>query len=414
MNDPLNPYRARLQEAQACFDRNASEYAQAVRDLSWFAEFDVESSSARLHRIQRENAKWRDAVWASIHAIEQLHAEIQRLVREMPSSWDILNHSLRKVMRAAQIAAERDKSQKLSELSALLTHQAPPDEEQALEADLARYREFDPLAAQARQQKIPAAQAVLQQLIDDLSAQCQRLNDVLEPYRVQLEEYQRQEYRLVEELSRLEMLARQMDCEDRYGRAMLHQECEQEFGIASPARGVSQWNNKLKTVRYRISKQRAVMATVSERTQNEVRAVVIDGSNLMYADGLKGAEHFVGLRALEVLVPALAQRYDKVFLYVDYGEARKLKMSQKALKQRFAPWTPRVHLTRSGESADESILAAAEADPHTYVVSGDQYREHGIRFPFIAKRRLDAKVTLDHVMVHDLDIRLQLADVESA
>lgn len=101
----------------------------------------------------------------------------------------------------------------------------------------------------------------------------------------------------------------------------------------------------------------------------DIRHIVIDGNNLCYE-----GKRFLKLAALEVLVPLLTHRY-KVTLIFDASIRSKLELSSQDIANLF-PQVERVHIVATRRKADETILAIASDDPHSFVLSNDRFADY--------------------------------------
>ena len=411
MSAPYNDHRGKLEQARLQFASNAADYDAAVRDLAWYAGFDPQVTHACYNAIQREQRDAIDALHRKREEVDRQEAEIRRLERAVPPAWHFLESSLRAVTLAELAVAKTRRETLQAELTALAERTPDLAESEALELSLARYRQFDPLQAEAKRHRIPPVQEVLATHIAELSEQHNRIEAALKPLRADMAGLEQEELRLVVEHAKAEALVKKMETlqADPGGRREVHQECAKQFQVRDPTKAVAEKEGKLEAVRRQKNKLSEEMKKQAQRALHDVRTVVIDGSNLCYVEGQKDKENFIGLRALDALVPELAARYEKVILYFDYGEQHKMGLTKKTLKKHYDNWTKRVYVMKSGDKADEFILSSAQGDEHAYVISGDLYREHLSRFSYITKRRLGAMVTHDQVQLHDLNLILPLA-----
>lgn len=411
MSAPYNDHCGKLEQARLQFASNEGDYDAAVRDLAWYAGFDPEATHACYNAIQREQRDAIGALHRKRQEVDRQEAEIRRLERAVPPAWHFLESSLRAVTLAELAAAKTRREALQAELTALAERTPDLAESESLELSLARYRQFDPLQAEAKRHRIPHVQEMLATHIAELNEQHDRIEAALKPLRADMAGLEQEELRLDVEHAKAEALVRKMDTlqADPGGRREVHQECEKQFQVRDPTKAVAEKERKLEAVRRQKKKLSEEMKKQAQRALHDVRTVVIDGSNLCYVAGQKDKDNFIGLRALDALVPELAARYEKVILYFDSGEPRRMDLTKKVLKARYDNWTQRVYVLKSGQAADEFILSSAQDDEHAYVISGDRYREFQSRFSFITKRRLGAMVTHDQVQLHDLNLILPLA-----
>ena len=129
----------------------------------------------------------------------------------------------------------------------------------------------------------------------------------------------------------------------------------------------------------------------------DIRHIVIDGNNLCYE-----GERFLRLSALEALVPILSQKY-KITLIFDANIRRKLKLSNKDIEARF-PQSVQVHVVASSRAADETVLATAGDDSHTFVLSNDRFVDYPEKMAVKDGRLLRHEIVNHVVYIHELQM----------
>ena len=154
-----------------------------------------------------------------------------------------------------------------------------------------------------------------------------------------------------------------------------------------------------------IAKHEKRIEEAIRHAQLDVREVIIDGSNMAYHGG-----EFIGLGALEALVPALAERA-RITINFDPGFERKVGMSQQAIRSRLSG--ARVHFVPRGMSADPFVLNYVEGKPYAYVISNDTFRDYGEKQAVYAKRILGHAILNDRVSIPALGIVARLAVSEA-
>ncbi|MBP0500701.1 hypothetical protein J8J32_21750, partial [Mycobacterium tuberculosis] len=80
---------------------------------------------------------------------------------------------------------------------------------------------------------------------------------------------------------------------------------------------------------------------------------------------------------------------------------RKLELSSKDIEARF-PQAERVHIVASKRTADETVLAAASDDPHTFVLSNDRFVDYPEKMAVKEDRVLRHEIVNQAAYIHEL------------
>lgn len=200
-----------------------------------------------------------------------------------------------------------------------------------------------------------------------------------------------------------------------YERAKIHEECEDRLGDGRPRavladrrrkltavkRDIATKDRQLDGIRRNLAKTNGRIAKVVDRGTRDVRALIIDGSNLCYQGG-----KFIRLAALRPLCDRLKDAYD-ITLVFDASIRRKLGgITDGALRDAFPHVT--VHVVATKTKADETILAAA-ADPFVFVLSNDRFSEYQEKPVVRDGRLIRHEIINGQVLIHDLDVSVPFA-----
>lgn len=407
LSSEYNPYTAQLAVASDQFQRNAADLKAATRDLAWYQASDPAPLYACVNGQKRKLADAAVALQLAEGQLQQQTETAWAAKRAIPPIWNFLSTARTVALRIhqqAEVTAEqlRCKVESLaSQQQELAVALAGPQEA------LDRYRAFDPLQAQAKLHLIPTEQQRLKALIANLTPKQQAAEAELCPLQEQILALDGERRLLANQISKAGQLVAQLEAASNgFERKQVHQACEAEFGSGNPGQVIIKLKRRLVYVRSSHGKVRKKMDEVTRRHQLDVRTVVIDGSNLLNGCGPGQTRCFLGLAALDVLVPELIAQDKRVIVYFDHGAPRTLHMSGAALRQHFAQWTQEVHIERAGVQADDSILATADLDPHAYIISRDTFVDFAIQYPWLKERLLEPSVNHDRIFVHDMNIRL--------
>nr|WP_246448316.1 hypothetical protein [Roseateles oligotrophus] len=371
--------------------------------LANFQTFDFESANAKLHQCERDLAAATAALQGAHEAESGLESEIELTEPKLrigfnPRTWFAPERTiarrhveqLQKSLSAQKQSVEDLKSRKLTAERAL----------REAKSEIDRVRKFDPLLAQAA---IDALQKVVDRTRPRLDAIRARNEDLVAaiagPVR-QLNELQLELNRVQDTIRRCK--AFKVALENSFSRSdkwRTHEECEQAFNDRDPnaVLGRSQFKQtKLEELVGKVEKQ--VKGLI--KTTTTIEHFVIDGNNLCYDHGT-----LFGTAALDVLVPAISQRY-RVTLMFDSSIRYRLSTNQKALAARYERYA-RVHICRNKREADEIILLHAEA-PRSAVISNDQYREWASSRAVVEERVLSYELVGDKLYVPALKLSLDV------
>ena len=242
----------------------------------------------------------------------------------------------------------------------------------------------------------------------------QRSDDLDEVLREPLESVRQQEaerVRHMAKISRAEAFDTALtNAPNGYEKHQIHARCESELGDSKPGKVLQQSRGALRRVDENIGKLRARIGSLIRFATWDIRHIVIDGNNLCYE-----GRNFLKLAALDALVPILARKYE-VTLIFDASIRRKLELSSQDVEARF-PQAVRVHIVASKRTADETVLAAASDDPHTFVLSNDRFVDYPEKIAVKEERVLRHEIVSQTAYIHDLHIAAKFVikvDTEAA
>ncbi|BCI68791.1 hypothetical protein AAJCM20276_34150 [Acetobacter aceti] len=132
---------------------------------------------------------------------------------------------------------------------------------------------------------------------------------------------------------------------------------------------------------------------------------MVDGNNLCYRNEDGGKRHFIGLMALKVLVPRLVETFD-VSIVFDPGICSQLKITEDILQAMFPE--ARVQVMPPDLTADHTVLAEAEFNTETYVISGDRFKDYREMAAVRENRVLHVVLHRDSVQIPQLQILLPI------
>ena len=202
---------------------------------------------------------------------------------------------------------------------------------------------------------------------------------------------------LGQQLSKAEQYERKLsDAHNSHERAMIHREAERELGGSSPQNIIGKCQSKKESLKRTIEKQENRLRKIADTLSIDIQTFVIDGSNLLYADG-----QFIGTAALLSLTQKLLEEGYKVIIIFD--ENFRLKQDIAKLKNHFQKSIEIREMPR-GIEADQAILNAADANS-TYVISNDTFRDFPEKKCVAEKRIFKHMITTGIIQIPDIDIQ---------
>ena len=171
--------------------------------------------------------------------------------------------------------------------------------------------------------------------------------------------------------------------------------------LTQTTRDLASKDRQLEGIRRNVGKAHDRVKRVVARGTRDIRALVVDGSNLCYQGG-----DFIRLAALRPLCDHLIGTYDVTVVF-DASIRRKLGvLTDRALRDAFPGVT--VHVVATRMKADETVLGVAE-DPFVFVLSNDRFAEYGEKPAVREGRLIRHEIINGRVLVHDLDISVPFA-----
>lgn len=396
-----NPYARKLADALQKAEESQSKRLRWSDELAWFRAFDLQENHTSLSQSARRAKSLREQV----DEVDGRLGEQQIILHGLEARASI-GIDPRYWFSSARAVAKRQVEEAKKIVEPLLSQHAALQTELKLcaakvdkaQANLNRYRAFDPLQAEAAVRSIDAQQEGAAFEIARLTQSKELLADQIRGPLSELEAEQREERLVLSKIEKAEKLDRQLTNESNpRERAMIHQQCAHEFQESSPGKVIKSLRYKLQPIQRRIQKIQSSIDIIVERSTRVVRTVVIDGLNMCYQQ-----HKFIGLVALAALAPHLSERY-KVIIVFDSDIRGLLRMRDRDIKSHFDSVID-VHVVSTTTKADETVLAIAETDKTMYVLSNDRFHDFIGRRAVADGRLMRHEIVNDIVHVHALDL----------
>lgn len=396
-----NPFAKNLEALQRERDQFSIELQDWKKKLAWFQGFNLDRENTNFKNAERTGSE----AQAKLRQAQQPMVELTTSVKELelkaamglnPRYWFSSKRAVAK--RELMEAQERLAAQKSMIESSVIELSQAAELCKKIQSEIAMARAFDPLLAQSA---IVGLKANVDQLNPRLASLRRRSTDLDEIIRVPLESMRKEKAErdmLASRISRAEAFNSSLNNSiSKIESAKIHDQCERVLGDRSPRNILKNSRGALRGVDDRIRKLQDRIDSLIRFATLDIRHIIIDGNNLCYE-----GKRFLKLAALEAVVPILARQY-KVTLIFDASIRRKLELNSKDIEARF-PQTERVHIVASKRTADETVLAAAADDPHTFVLSNDRFVDYPEKTAVKEGRVLRHEIVSQAAYIHELRI----------
>lgn len=397
----LNPFDQQLEDAEREAAALAAALEVATAEIEWFEGTSRDELLEQLEELRSEVA-------AQSAALERMDAKIARaekvfrtLTASMGTLWNPAN------WLSARQRAYRTQAQKLGE-SLRQARQAQSKAKNRLAAarrsecdktaEIEKYGEFDLSALNVERSDLDRRLTSHRLQVETILSKKLEVDAAIEPIIGQMREIDRQRSEAAANMERARKFERELSsASNSYERAMVHQKCGREFGIDRPGQVISRNENELRRLERSHEKLEARARAVANKVARDVRRLVIDGMNLCYE-----GDRFIGLDALTVLVPALADRYEVVVVF-DASIRGALKMGDADVRDALGE-KALVHIVATRIKADETVLDLAGADKATFVVSNDRFVEFWDKPAQRDGRVIRHEIVDGRILIHDLGV----------
>jgi hypothetical protein len=397
----FNPHSQRFTELHAQVKQLAARETELNSELRWYDTFDIPLQTQSIE-TNRERAEQLQAALTSLE--KQIDTNTQNLAATRSSTRTLLNPAN---WFAADQVALRLRSRQLRATDAKMAQQKTSlaierknvlASANKIRSEVQRHKEFDRERRQHDLADIRQTLTVRKQELAVVASRKQQVDEALSPL---LEEMQR----LATQKSTAEaVLGRAQDYEDQlssasdsYERAMIHEQCEREFGESRPRGIISQQQRQIRQIARDYEKVSRRAEEVGRKAAREITTIVVDGNNVCYQSGA-----FIGISAIEALAPEISKKYSVTIVF-DSAIRRMVRLNDSQIQSRLAP-NAKVHVVASKQLADETVLDLASADPGSYVLSNDRFADFNDKSVVKEGRIIRHEIVDGHIFVHDLGI----------
>lgn len=409
----LNPYGEPLRALEDEIAELDQRKSTILEEINWFESNSEEDLQNRLNeylsqlkQLRNKHSETEDKIAAILKERKALKFETP--IIHNPNIWTTISITVsmtmvqqirliraqRKLERSQQ--AEEKEKKKLSTQISKISKDAD-NTQMAFE----RYVSFDLAACRSALERIEEELPPLRLRAKLIALQKESVDRALKPVVDQLRQYEAMRQEAEAKRVRAAALDRQLSHADNsYERAMVHKECEAEFNVGSPRKVLAEAERDLNRIDRDYEKTYKRAKEIGQKAARRIDVIVIDGINLCY-DG----NQFIGLSVLETLIPILQNNFEVTIVF-DAAIRSMVKLNDKEISE-ILGGRSRVHVVATKGKADETVLALAEDDRHTYVLSNDRFGEYNDKRAIREERVLRHEIVNGRILIHDLDVNAE-------
>lgn len=397
----LNPFDKQLENAETRASELRSSLKTIENEIEWYERTELKVLADSRNDLQSKLERRSQDCTRLRGEVQKIEAAIINQSESLNSLWNPKNwfDSQQRELRG-RVAAMK-KSLETARRNASTAQGQLQDLEHQMRAkieDIERYKGFD-FDAKSKNRTILVNQLSHQNMeVERIANRKQQVDAALAPIVKQIRDAEqkksevasvkRQAQRLDEELS---------NAENSYERAMVHQKCEEKFGIGNPRKVISHKDSEIRRLDRDLEKLQKRAKTVADKAARNIQKLILDGNNLSYQGDI-----FIGLSALKSLVPILADDYEVVLVF-DASIRRALGSSDSDIRDILGA-DIQVHVVATSVKADETVLDLAGSDKTTFIVSNDRFAEFGEKPALRDQRVIRHEIVSGQVLIHDLGV----------
>lgn len=398
----LNPLNQKYAEIQMRLAKREQSERQLVDELHWYNHLDPQALEHDQRVTEARAAQLRQDIQALDRDVQECRARLAEIEPAIGTLFNPLNwfamdqielRRRRDELRARCNQKAAQKQAKDAELDSTLARIA------SVANELGRYRAFD---APRRQEELAQLRQKIRDAQDELAIvgeRKQRVDATLAPLLQEMQRLERSKRDAEQDLKAAEDLDRRLSlASNPRDRALIHEQCERQFGEGSPRKVIVERQRKIRQLEHDYDKARRRAEDVARKAALRIDMIVIDGNNLCYE-----GDRFIGLAAIEAIIPKLARMYQVVIVF-DAAIRRRLNVNDADLRKRLGN-DAQVHVVASREKADETILNLASANEFAYVLSNDRFGDFNDKPAVKAGRIIRHEIVNRHIFINDLQLQ---------
>lgn len=399
-----NPYTSQVREVEARIATLVSTIDAHNEQHSWHRSFDATAAAQRLTEDTAVEKSYAIQVQETDVSMQALQKQIAELEEASKLGWnrarwlfasDRTKAKLHLVLQRKRLTTlETQKSTYIAEQNR--TRESIATTNDALQ----HHASFDVAAADSRiaalRREIESSREELAVLQERKAARSQLIDA---PFH-KLQGVEQEIRSLEHDVAEAERMDRELSqAANGYERKLIHNKSQREFDDGNPRRVAERAMRKIPTKRREAEKLHRRIEELIQRESQDIRSLIIDGSNLCYE-----GDKFIGLFAVRQLCEQISEEIELSVVF-DGSILKKLGLlSEEALRAKMPGVT--VHLIHDAVGADETILDAA-ASQTSYVISGDKFADFPEKAAVEGERVLSVEVINKRVLIPRLDINFE-------
>ena len=402
-SDRFNPFVSQVVELSRTLTNAKSQYENLTSSLAWFEGFKLNACSEQLATERGDLYKERQRM----NVLKLLKKKQYDILVQDKKQTD-LGFDPRYWFSSERSEAKRKYKNSCVEYEKLLTDEVELKRTievleksiSHLEDEIERFQAFDCASVKMDLQNVVDEIATLEANVERASI---LKKEVYERQKELLKLLEQSERELSDVMHKV-CLAKQCDrdlssANNSYERAMIHKESEKNFGDGSPTKAVHRLQKRQSALENTIAKLVTRLTRIAELVSREIKTLIVDGNNLLY----QGGDQFIGEAAVVALAAKILTYNYSLILVFDAGVNSLLKKGLQELESLFAKEVA-IRIVSSRMQADDVLLNAADADPKTYVISNDKFRDYPDRKAVLEGRICEHIICNDVVQVPELGL----------
>ena len=397
----LNPFDKQLESAE----QKASDLSASLeiirREFDWYEGNELATLMLQYKALRSDLETQSLECDRSRNEVDQIasnHRELSQSINSLwnPKNWfDSEQRGLR--ARVAKLKESHDKAQRsYSQAQKQLEdihHRA-----QGKAEEINRYKNFDVDTKSNERMEVALRLSQQNKQVEFIAHRKQQVDAALEPIVSQIKDLEKKLSEAHSDIWQARKLEKELsDANNSYERRMAHQSCEGRFGTGSPRKVISKLDAEIRQLDRDLAKINARANNVVEKAARVVRKLVLDGNNLCYE-----GDTFLGLDALRVLVPILADSYEVIVVF-DASIRRALNSGDSEIRNVFGE-NVKIHVVATGEKSDETVLDLAGSDKTAFIISNDRFAEFGEKTAVRDQRIIRHEIVAGKVLIRDLGV----------
>ena len=397
----LNPFDRQLESAKQKVSDLSASLKIIRQDIEWYEGTELATLTDHreaLYSDSEAQSRECDRLGKEAGQAASNFRELSQSIKSLwnPKNWfDSEQRNLRS--RAEKLKESVDKARKRFS-QAQERFQNISRRVQSKTEEIEKYQNFDFDDKCKKRTAIALRLSQKKKKVELIARKKQQVDAALEPIISQIKMADRKKSEASSAKRRAQELDKKLSGSDNsYERAMAHQACEEQFGTGSPRKVISKMDSELRRLDRDLKKLHARANNIAEKASRVVRKLVLDGNNLCYE-----GDTFIGLDALRVLVPTLADSYDVIVVF-DASIRRTLNSRDSKIRNVFEE-NVKIHVVATSVKADETVIDLAGSDKAAFIISNDRFAEFGEKAAVIEQRIIRHEIVAGQVLIHDLGV----------